>query len=142
MFKNDYFEVEKVADDGVLITNRQGVPYKWGEKAVHCYCPAYNKEVSPFLLVKYSDKTWSLCHAETGPMPEATKVPEKEDGVCPIVFQEDFLDDENDKKTVKNQQERENLSLENLYKQDTCMVIKSATKDFVKSMKNRFLTRG
>lgn len=93
MFKNEYFEVKKLEDDAVLITDRQGVPYKWGEKAVLAYCPAYNQEISPFLVVKYSDNTWSLCHAEAGPMPEATKVLETTSGECPIVFQEDFLDD-------------------------------------------------
>ena len=93
MFKNEYFEVEKLLDDVVLIMNRQRMPYKWSEKATHCYCPAYNKEVSPFLMVRYSDNTWSLCHAEAGPMPEATYIPEIERGVCPIVFYEDFLEE-------------------------------------------------
>lgn len=130
MFKNEYFEVEKLLDDVVLIMNRQGMPYKWGEKATHCYCPAYNKEVSPFLMVRYSDNTWSLCHAEAGPMPEATRVPERKFGVCPIIFQEDFLEEE-----------KENAS-QTPYAQDTCMIIKSATKDLIKSVKNRFLSRG
>ena len=94
MFKNEYFEVAKLSDESVLIANRDGKPYKWGEKAVGAYCPAYNKEISPFLMVKYSDNTWSLCHAEAGPMPEATRVPERKFGVCPIIFQEDFLEEE------------------------------------------------
>ena len=130
MFKNDYFEVEKLSDEAVLIMNKDRQPYKWGEKATHCYCPAYNKEVSPFLMVRYSDNTWSLCHAEAGPMPEATKVPERKFGVCPIIFQEDFLEEE-----------KENTP-QTPYAQDTCMIIKSATKDFVKSIKNRLLSRG
>jgi hypothetical protein len=93
MFKNDYFEVAKLSDESVLIMKRNGGLYKWGEKAVSAYCPAYYSEISPFLMVKYSDKTWSLCHAEAGPMPGATHIMEKEQGICPIEFQEDFLEE-------------------------------------------------
>lgn len=102
MFKNEYFEVTKLSDDSVLIADLKGVPYKWGEKAVQCYCPAHNKDISPFLVVKYSDNTWSLCHAEAGPMEEATKICEKKVGVCPIVFQEDFLDETIEKTNTSN----------------------------------------
>ena len=91
MFKNDYFEVAKLSDESVLIMKRNGGLYEWGEKAVFAYCPAHYSDISPFLLVKYSDKTWSLCHAEAGPMPGAIHIMEKEAGVCPIEFKEDFL---------------------------------------------------
>ncbi|MBQ9738861.1 MAG: hypothetical protein IJV75_05060, partial [Alphaproteobacteria bacterium] len=90
----------------------------------------YNKEVSPFLMVRYSDNTWSLCHAVAGPMPEATKVPERKFGVCPIIFQEDFIE------------EKKENTPQTPYAQDTCMIIKSAAKDLIKSVKNRLLSRG
>ena len=93
MFRTDYFEVAKLSDESVLIMKRNGGLYEWGEKAVSAYCPAYYSDISPFLMVRYSDKTWSLCHAESGPMPGATHIMEKEAGVCPIEFQEDFLEE-------------------------------------------------
>ena len=130
MFKNDYFEVEKLSDEAVLIMNKDGQPYKWGEKATHCYCPAYNKEVSPFLMVRYSDNTWSLCHAEAGPMPEATKVPERKFGVCPIIFQEDFLE------------EKKENTPQTPSAQDTCMIIKSAAKELVMDIMHKIKIRG
>ena len=94
MFKNDYFEVAKLSDESVLIMKRNGGLYEWGEKAVFAYCPAHYSDISPFLMVRYSDKTWSLCHAEAGPMAGATHIMEKEKGVCPIEFQEDFLEEQ------------------------------------------------
>lgn len=130
MFKNEYFLVEKLSDEAVLIMNKDGQPYKWGEKATYCYCPAYNKEVSPFLMVRYSDNTWSLCHAEAGPMPEVTRVPEKKYGECPIIFQEDFLEEK-----------KENTS-QTPYAQDTCMIIKSAAKELVMDIMHKIKIRG
>jgi hypothetical protein len=80
-------------DESVLIMKRNGGLYEWGEKAVFAYCPAHYSDISPFLMVRYSDKTWSLCHAEAGPMPGAIHIMEKEAGVCPIEFKEDFLEE-------------------------------------------------
>ena len=131
MFKNNYFNVEKLSDDSVLIMNKDGQPYKWGEGAVTCFCPAHNRETSPFLVVKYGDNTWSLCHAEAGPMPEAKKVLEKEHGECPIIFQEDFLEDEKDKKEEKISPT-----------QDTCMIIKAGVKELVMGIMNKIKIRG
>ena len=63
------------------------------------------------------------------PMPEATRVPERKFGVCPIIFQEDFLE------------EKKENTPQTPYAQDTCMIIKSAAKELVKSVKNRLLSR-
>lgn len=172
MFKNDYFEVFKITDDNVLIANCQGKPYKWGEKVVSAYCPAHYSEISPFLMVKYSDNTWSLCHAESGPMPEATRVPETEKGVCPIVLHEDFLEDEaeyavKDRGTKKvlmglvsfgailigakkisrvfNDKKISrvfNDTEKNPHTQDTCMLIKAGLKDLFGKSKQKTNSRG
>jgi hypothetical protein len=172
MFKNDYFEVFEIIDDSVLIANREGKPYKWGEQAVACYCPAHNKEISPFLMVKYSDNTWSLCHAEAGPMPEATRVPETEKGVCPIIFYEDFLENK-DEHTIKDGGIKKvlmglvscgailigtkkisrvfndkkisrvfNDTEKNPHTQDTCMLIKAGLKDLFGKSKQKTNSRG
>ena len=93
MFINEYFNIEKADDDFISIRDKDGILYEWGKDAVWCHCPEHDCEDSPFLLVKYNDKTWSLCHAEKGPMPDATHIPEKEDGWCPIEFHDDLVGD-------------------------------------------------
>ncbi|MBR5130472.1 MAG: hypothetical protein IKV03_04540 [Alphaproteobacteria bacterium] len=102
MFKNDYFDVIKRSDESVFIMKKDGTLYEWSKNAVQCFCPAHYDKISPFLSVKYRDNTWSLCHAEVGPMAGATRIPEKEKGVCPIDFQEDFLDEKEVKNTNLN----------------------------------------
>lgn len=93
MFINENFNIEQKDDRSILITNKEGVPYEWGKDVIECCYPDQPQEDGLFLLVKYNDNTWSLCHAEKGPMSGATRIPETKENVCPIKFNEDFMGD-------------------------------------------------